>query len=56
MSLNLKNAFKPAKVPKFTKVGDAGYDNSRENIDPHIRTKVVNTSELNSYYGAFWHH
>ena len=32
---------KTYKTPK----GDAGYDNPRENIDPHIKTKVVNTRE-----------
>lgn len=28
--------------------GDVGYDNPRENIDPHIKTKVVSTKELTS--------
>ena len=27
-------------------IGQAGYDNSRENIDPHIKTKVVSTKEI----------
>lgn len=33
---------------KATEVGNAGYDNPRENIDPHIKTKVVSTKEIAS--------
>lgn len=33
------------RIPK-TPVGAAGYDNARENIDPHLKTKVLNTSEI----------
>lgn len=36
--------FKPPKIPKTPK-GEAGYDNQRENIDPHVRTRVVNGNE-----------
>ncbi len=35
--------FKPSSRP--TPKGAAGYDNARENIDPHIKTKVVSTQE-----------
>lgn len=45
-SVNIANAFKPVRVPKLTPLGSAGYDNPRENIDPHIKTKVVSTKEL----------
>lgn len=44
---NIENWFKPPKdnsIPK-TPIGAAGYDNPRENIDPHIKTKVVSTKE-----------
>lgn len=30
---------------KAAKIGQAGYDNPRENIDPHIKTKVVDSKE-----------
>ena len=44
--MKLKQAFNQInKVPKTTKLENAGYDNARENIDPHIKTKVLNTSE-----------
>lgn len=36
MRLN-KNIFNPSNVPK----GKTGYDDGRENIDPHIKTRVV---------------
>ena len=39
------NIFKPASRPRPTSLGAAGYDNARENIDPHIKTKVVSTKE-----------
>ena len=42
----IENYFKPITVKsKPTQQGSAGYDNPRENIDPHIKTKVINTSE-----------
>lgn len=28
--------------------GSAGYDNPRDNIDPHVKTQVVSTKELNA--------
>lgn len=40
-----KNPFAPIRIPKTPK-GSAGYDNQRENIDPHVRTKAMNTREL----------
>lgn len=43
--MKLKNAFSPNRQIKTTKQGQAGYDNCRENIDPHIRTKVITTSQ-----------
>lgn len=36
----ISKAFKPAAIPKTPK-GSAGYDNARENIDPHVKTKTV---------------
>jgi len=42
--LKISNAFKSVSR-RSTPKGAAGYDNPRENIDPHIRTKVVNTKE-----------
>ena len=41
----MKNMFKPIRISKKTLRGNAGYDNGRENIDPHIKTKVVSTQE-----------
>lgn len=43
----ISNWFKPSgrSVPK-TSQGSAGYDNPRENIDPHIKTKVLDTKEI----------
>ena len=43
--LSLTTAFSPASPSKRTPLGVAGYDNARENIDPHIKTKVIDTSE-----------
>lgn len=45
---NPENYYKPAPMPKgeATAKGMAGYDNPRENIDPHIKTKVLDTKEL----------
>ena len=44
----LKNAFSPTRATKIrqTSKGSAGYDNARENIDPHVKTKVLDTKEL----------
>jgi len=43
-----KNPFKQAPMPKggLTPIGQAGYDNPRENIDPHLRTKAIDTKEI----------
>ena len=40
-----QNVFTPVNPPKSTGPGVTGYDNPRENIDPHIKTKVVSTQE-----------
>ncbi len=42
----IENMFKPDRVIRQTPKGAAGYDNARENIDPHIKTKVVSTKEM----------
>ncbi len=42
----IENAFSAPRRPRPTPKGSAGFDNSRENIDPHVKTKVVNTKEL----------
>ena len=39
------NQLSPMKRGRPTKLGNAGYDNSRENIDPHIKTKVISGQE-----------
>lgn len=38
---------KPKVMPKIpdTPLGSVGYDNARDNIDPHIKTKVLSTIE-----------
>ena len=43
---------------KAAKKGQAGYDNPRENIDPHVRTQAISTKELRlvdlwHVYGGF---
>jgi len=43
--VNLKNAFKGGRVIRATGKGYAGFDNPRENIDPHLKTKVLNSME-----------
>lgn len=43
--MKLQNAFKPISRVYKTPQGNAGYDNARENIDPHIKTKVINSRE-----------
>ena len=45
--MKLSNAFKQSKIPKQTSKGFAGYDNPRENIDPHIKTQAISGKELN---------
>lgn len=45
---NMLNMFAPAKIPKRTqtaRAGEVGFDNMRENIDPHIKTKSLTTKE-----------
>lgn len=42
----VKNPFGAPLSRRSTKFGNAGYDNPRENIDPHIKTKVIQTKEL----------
>ena len=40
-----KNMFNRVSSSKRTPKGSAGYDNARENIDPHVKTKVVDQLE-----------
>lgn len=40
------NKSPPVKQAPQTPLGAAGYDNPRENIDPHIKTKVVDALEF----------
>ena len=40
------NLFKPQPIPHSNRLGGVGYDNGRENIDPHIKTKAVSTKEV----------
>jgi len=42
----MQNMFKPSRSSKATPRGNSGYDNARENIDPHVKTKVVNAKEI----------
>ena len=45
----MKNLFKPTVLVKKhnpTGVGNEGFDNSRENIDPHIKTKALELKEI----------
>ena len=45
---NMENIFKPDKPVKKhnpTAVGQAGFDNVRENIDPHIKGKAISVTE-----------
>jgi hypothetical protein len=46
--VNPLNMFKASPIPRGGKseLGKAGYDNPRENIDPHVKTKVLDTKEL----------
>ena len=43
---SVSKAFAGKTTQKATQKGNAGYDNARENIDPHIKTKVISTKEL----------
>ena len=44
---SMLNVFKPIKSPRHGNVqGKAGYDNPRENIDPFIKTQVINTKQF----------
>jgi len=36
----------PKDTSKETNLGKPGYDNPRENIDPHVKTKVLTTQEI----------
>ena len=40
------NAFKPSRNSFKTPQGSAGYDNARENIDPHIKTNALDAKEM----------
>ena len=40
-----KDLFGGPLSKRSTKIGNTGYDNPRENIDPHIKTKAINTKE-----------
>jgi len=40
--------FSQTKASKITPKGDAGYDNARENIDPHVKTQAVSSQEIRS--------
>ena len=45
--MKLNNAFSQTRASKIkAQQGSAGYDNARENIDPHIKTKVISTKEI----------
>ena len=46
MGKNILNMFRTAPVKATSaKAGSAGFDNARENIDPHIKSKVVDAIE-----------
>ena len=42
----LEKLLSPIKTPKIAQTGDAGYDNARENIDPHLKSQVLDVKEL----------
>ena len=44
--VGLTNAFKAVTSTKATPKGNAGYDNPRENIDPHVKTQAFSTKEI----------
>jgi len=39
--------FQTKEIPPTPK-GGAGYDNPRENIDPHLKTKALEVKEINA--------
>ncbi len=41
-----KNMFSSTRPRKATPKGAAGFDNPRENIDPHIKTQAISTKEI----------
>ena len=43
--VRLRSAFSSVRLPRPTPKGEAGYDNARENVDPHIKTKVLSSKE-----------
>ena len=43
---NSNNLFAPTRGVKQAAKGSAGFDNARENIDPHVRTKAISTKEV----------
>ena len=42
----MENIFKTYSKHFSNKKGGVGYDNPRENVDPHIKTKVINSKEI----------
>ena len=42
----IANAFSEVKSSKITPKGGAGYDNPRENVDPHVKTRAFSTKEI----------
>jgi len=42
----IENLFKVTPFKTSSKAGEAGYDNPRENIDPHIKTNVVSAVSI----------
>ena len=42
----IANAFSPSSRNRPTPKGAAGFDNPRENVDPHVRTQVADTKEI----------
>jgi hypothetical protein len=48
----MKDPFRATYRPP-TKRGAAGYDNPRENIDPHLKTQAFSTSEMVAKTGVF---
>jgi hypothetical protein len=45
---SMSNIFKGETVKRGTPVGQVGYDNIRENVDPHLKSKVLSTQEISS--------
>ena len=46
MAKKIANMFKTQPIPNSNKKGGVGYDNARENIDPHVKTKAINANEI----------